>query len=245
MSNPSIDFRGTDNSRPTSQQRGIENKGVTASGISQQQKQASTTPSKDSNNLSGAHWRKIADDKGWKNSTDIEALSDAFKPKVKEFIQALKEAKKKNSSLKFPISTTKRHEVRAWLMHWAWEISKGKSPPTNDPHSTGIIWDHGTSAKTKKAAEQMKKAFKMAYPAALDSRHISGNAIDITITWSGNLEIMNKVDPKPIIINNEPRHGGKEGAANPGGNTKLHEVGGTYGVKKLVKDPPHWSDTGG
>jgi len=32
--------------------------------------------------------------------------------------------------------------------------------------------------------------------------------------------------------------------ANVNANTKLHDVGSTYGVKKLESDAPHWSHDG-
>jgi hypothetical protein len=190
--------------------------------------------------LSGSQWRKIADDNGWLNSTSIENLSDAFRPKVLEFKSALDDA-----GVNISIGSTYRHPIRAWLMHWAWEIAAGGSVPTDDPHSTGIIWDHGSPDLTKSAAEQMKLAFNMDDQASTTSRHISGNAIDWTLTWTGNIDIRQK-DGAIVKINTTPRHGGikKPDGTKEEGNAKIHLVGATYGVNKLKSDPPHWSDNG-
>ena len=80
----------------------------------------------------------------------------------------------------------------------------------------------------------MADAYGIDYPPALTSRHTRGRAIDMSISWNGTLSINNR-DDDPIDIVSAPRNGR---------NTDLHMVGATYGVYKLVRDPPHWSDDG-
>ena len=80
----------------------------------------------------------------------------------------------------------------------------------------------------------MRNLFNIAYRPSLRSRHIGGKAIDMTITWTGNLQM-------------QDGHGQPVTVPPPGGgdiNAKLHRVGATYGVIKLVSDKPHWSTDG-
>jgi hypothetical protein len=196
---------------------------------------------------SGAHWRAIADAKGWTNSKSLEDLSDGFRTKVTSFLSALQAAKASTPSaaIECQIETTTRHEVRAWLMHWAWIIKEGGEPPTTDEHGTGIIWTHDTAEKTRAAASEMAiMGFGMAYVAALDSLHIRGDAIDVTIEWQTDFDMKDAAD-ETHAITGAPRHGGKQvGSVLEEGNSKLHTVAATYGVIKLKSDAPHWSATG-
>ena len=62
-------------------------------------------------------------------------------------------------------------------------------------------------------------------------------AIDMTISWAGDLKVKNN-DGTEKIITTEPR---------TGMNVQLKAVGLTYGVTKFVGgdgDKPHWSTTG-
>lgn len=66
---------------------------------------------------------------------------------------------------------------------------------------------------------------------------MSGEAIDMSITWTGTLSIANK-DGSITAVDTTPR---------TGMNLQLKAVGLTYGVKKFVggnADRPHWSTTG-
>ena len=74
----------------------------------------------------------------------------------------------------------------------------------------------------------------MAFPASLTSLHIKGEAVDMTIGWAGTLSIADAAGQVHAI--GGPRSGES--------NANLHAVGATYGVKKLLSDPPHWSSTG-
>ena len=69
-------------------------------------------------------------------------------------------------------------------------------------------------AWTLDGARAMVAAYGLAYRPSLTSRHIAGRAIDMTV--SGWL----------------------------GSAEELHELGASFGVRKLVSDPPHWSDDG-
>ena len=84
------------------------------------------------------------------------------------------------------------------------------------------------------AAANMVAAYQIVDRPARQSKHNLGSAIDMRIVWSGILEVTNK-DRSKVAITSLPRNGN---------NTDLHSVGATYGVYKLVTDPPHWSDDG-
>lgn len=81
----------------------------------------------------------------------------------------------------------------------------------------------------------MKTRYALVHIAALNTRHYLHVAIDMTITWAGALHIRDAENVEHVITST-PRTGS--------GNTQLHAVGRTYGVIKLVSDPPHWSDNG-
>lgn len=67
---------------------------------------------------------------------------------------------------------------------------------------------------TKEGAEEMVAAYGLAYRPSLTSRHIDGLAIDLDID-------------------------GWTGTLSD-----LYALGATFGVHKLVRDPPHWSVDG-
>lgn len=72
---------------------------------------------------------------------------------------------------------------------------------------------------------------------ALTSNHITGNAIDLNVSWAGKLTIA-KTDGTSVTIEGEPRDGM---------NADLHAGGASYGVIKFVSgtaDIPHWSSDG-
>ena len=56
----------------------------------------------------------------------------------------------------------------------------------------------------------------------------------MTISWQGTLTITD-FDGVTRKIASSPRNGS---------NPELIQVGKTFGVIKLVSDPPHWSDDG-
>jgi hypothetical protein len=189
--------------------------------------------------LSGKKWWD--DHQGtepFKKSDKISDLESSFQTAVKAFKKALDDA-----GASISIDTTKRSKKRAYVLHYAWQVAKGNVEARDVPSESGvdIEWVHSTDAKSKAGAQEIVTAANMASVASLTSNHISGKAIDWTITWTGALSIKNK-DGSTKSISSTPRNGGDPG------NTELHAVGATYGVKKGLfkkKDPPHWSYNGG
>lgn len=172
-----------------------------------------------------------------RNSSSVEDLEDDFKVKVKAFIEALESA---NATVE--VTATKRHENRAYLFHWCWKIAQNKVKASAVPSKTGvdIVWDHGNNVKSKEGAQAMVTGFGLAVPPAstdppaLISNHISGKAIDMDITWTGKVKMKKKNGVEVEVEYND----------DVNANTRLHEVGASYGVKKLTSDAPHWSYNG-
>jgi hypothetical protein len=104
---------------------------------------------------------------------------------------------------------TFRPKERVYLMHWAWSVSKGAVNPAFVPSMPGVAirWEHQTLAKAKAAARQMVTASGMVQIAALNSRHTDHRAIDMTLSWSGNLSIK-RSDGSTKTIAGQPRNGG-------------------------------------
>ena len=84
------------------------------------------------------------------------------------------------------------------------------------------------------AAGDMVEGYSLVHHAARNSRHNEGQAIDMNIQWSGDLVIRNK-NGTFTTITSSPKNGN---------NPDLHTVGASYGVHKLLSDPPHWSIDG-
>jgi peptidoglycan hydrolase-like protein with peptidoglycan-binding domain len=86
--------------------------------------------------LSGANWLKPNATK-YPNSKSLNDLSPVFKPRVTEFLDALKSAglpvltEASNQSNGILISATRRNKNRAFLMHYSWKIAKGSTPSTS------------------------------------------------------------------------------------------------------------------
>ena len=169
--------------------------------------------------------------KRFPGSDSPDDLTGTFKTAVKQFLAALGAA-----GAEVSIAATFRPPERAYLMHFAWEIAEGNSDPRNVPPMAGvdIEWWHGALGASRAAAREMVKAYRMAQVAVLHSRHTERKAIDMSITWSGTLTIKN-AGGLAVAIATTPRTG-----LNP----RLHTVGRTYGVIKLVSDRPHWSSDG-
>jgi hypothetical protein len=185
---------------------------------------------------SGKYWVTWANTHA-KNSNKVDDLEATFKKNAKAFIKALEDA---GATVK--VTATKRSKKRAYLFHWSWKISQGKCKPSEAKKMAGvdIEWDHGDEKKSKAGALEMVKGFKLAVPPkstfapALTSNHISGKAIDMTITWKGTIKVKKKDGKEiPVIFK-----------TNVKTNTDLHAVGASYGVKKLKSDAPHWSHNG-
>ena len=180
--------------------------------------------------LSGADWWN-ANQARYPNSAAVADLIQPFRDNVAAFLKALKDA-----GAGVTISATRRNPVRAQLMHYSWRVAKGLVAPNKVPALPGldIRWDHGDLPRSKAGAQAMSDLFQIAFEPSLTSRHIEGRAIDMTIGWNGTIKVRDK-QGKPREIG-APRSGDA--------NTDLHKVGATYGVIKLLSDPPRWSDDG-
>lgn len=185
---------------------------------------------------SGKYWVAWANTHATR-STDLDDLADPFRSSVKAFVKALEDA-----GATVSVETTTRSTKRAYLFHWSWLIYLGKAKPSAAPAMAGveIEWDHGNLKDSKAGAGEMVTGFGLAVPPkstlapALSSNHIAGKAIDMTITWTGTLKVKKKDGTEAEVP--FMRDANK--------NTKLHEVGASYSVKKNVKDAPHWSVNG-
>lgn len=162
-------------------------------------------------------------------------LELAFRRNVQRFITAMEAA-----GIKVKVNATRRPRERAYLMHWAWRIVKEGYDVRFVPKMDGvdIQWDHGDPAMSKTAAREMVKAYGLAYRPSLTSRHIADPgkalAIDMSIDWTG-VVTMHDADGNDVLLS---------AALGTENNPVLHRVGASYGVHKLVKDPPHWSSDG-
>lgn len=171
------------------------------------------------------------------HSNKIDDLEAGFRTKVKEFVKALEDA-----GAKVDVTVTTRSPKRAYLFHWSWKIGLGKAKPSDAAKMAGvdIQWDHGDLAQSIAGAKEMIAGFGLAVPPrsinapALNSNHIRGTAIDMTITWTGKINVKNKAG-KLVEVTFMP---------NVNANTVLHQIGASYGVKKLSTDAPHWSHDG-
>jgi len=136
-----------------------------------------------------------------------------------------------------------RPPERAYLMHYSWNIARRNHDPSTVPAYNGveICWVHrndtGAVDRTasSNAAENMVTAYGIVRQPALTSRHTIRQAFDITLSWAGDIDI---VDARgtTVTINTAPRNGL---------NAQLRAVGATYGViAGPADDPPHWSTDG-
>ena len=158
-------------------------------------------------------------------SRSTASLVEPFQSYVERFITALE-----REDCTVRISATRRPEARAWLMRWAWDVSRGLVAPELVPARSGIPiqWDHGFRAASVVAAAAMVKDYGLVHRPSLTSRHIEGRAIDMDISCPWPLEVVDGSGRRLWVRN----------------SADLYEVGASYNVHKLVSDPPHWSDDG-
>jgi hypothetical protein len=184
---------------------------------------------------------------GSQNTAD---LVQPFRGNVERFLAAMRIA-----GAAVHIQTTFRPAKRAYLMHFAFALAKGRikadqvppfdpsDVPTDDPNKgpLDIDWVHPDAhgnpdlIASRKVAAQMVAAYRIVFGPAFPTRHSARRAIDMSITWTGVLKIAD-ASGKIITISATPRTGAD--------NKQLHAVGATYAVIKLVADHPHWSDNG-
>ncbi|MBI4790791.1 MAG: peptidoglycan-binding domain-containing protein [Chloroflexi bacterium] len=185
-----------------------------------------------SKKLSGAGW--VSE---FPTSNTVSDLDSTFGGNVQTFIDALKVA---GATVK--INATKRPAERAYLMHWAWKIAKTNHDASKVPAKAGvnINWWHGNQTDSKKAAQEMVDKYEidnLKVAPSLYGRHIYGKAIDMEISWGGDLKIRAAGGIERII------------KSSPKDNTNpdLIAVGKTYGVVHFTnvdKDKVHWSTDG-
>jgi D-alanyl-D-alanine dipeptidase len=181
-----------------------------------------------SKTLSGASWvAKFSDSKS------TAALDGSFASSVDGFIDSMT-----TGGATVSIGTTLRPKERAYLMHYAFRIANDQIQPSAVPAMVGvdIEWNHGDFVASKKAAEDMLTGYGIVAAPALNSRHTEGKAIDMTIAWSGTLNVKDK-SGTTVKITTTPR---------TGENADLAKVGKSFGVVKasFAGDPPHWSSDG-
>ena len=185
---------------------------------------------------SGIFWVTWADAHA-QNSSQIEHLIEPFRSQATAFIKALRDA-----GATVDVTATKRSARRAYLFHWSWKIALGKCKPSEATTLEGvdIQWDHANDAASRKGAQEIVTGFGLAVPPrsinapALTSNHITGQAIDMDITWTGTIHVKNQLGKSsPVTF-----------MSNVNANTVLHAIGASYGVLKLATDAPHWSHNG-
>lgn len=172
------------------------------------------------NELSGRQW--VA---RFPTGTSTNDLTQVFRRNTDAFIAAIRAA---GGTVR--ISATYRPAERAYLMHYAAAIARGTTAADRVPAMAGvdIEWDHGSVEKSRAAAREMASAYGIVYPPELTSRHTERSGIDMTISGVKNKKIKNASGTEVLVKK----------------NGDLHAIGATYGVNKLVSDPPHWSDNG-
>lgn len=156
---------------------------------------------------------------------------------MQRFIDAMQTA-----GAKVSITSTYRPPQRAYLMHWSWKIVKENYNAQKVPSMAGvnIHWWHDDQDRSKKAAQEMVNSYSINHlkvPPSLSSHHTRRKAIDMRISWKGDLKIK-QADGTEKTITSTPRD-----ETNP----DLIEVGKTYNVihfKNVEKDKPHWSIDG-
>jgi hypothetical protein len=159
-------------------------------------------------------------------------LLPAFRDRVLAFISALE-----RGGAKVSIAATYRPPERAYLMHWCCMVADSGQDPSHVPPMGGVDIDwghHGDVSEARLAAAAMKSRYEIKFPAALVSRHTQRRAVDMTISWQGTL-IVRDFNGQERKIAMPPRSGL---------NQVIVDVGRSFGVIKLMTDPPHWSDDG-
>lgn len=156
-------------------------------------------------------------------SRSIDDLEPSWRPKVAAFIKALRAA-----GITAIIAATRRPKERAWLMHWAWMISREGFNPAAVPPMPGVDIEW-----TKAGADEMVAGYGLAYQPAIASRHIDGLAVDMNITV-----------PKTVVMTDGQGRTVQIQAGDGDADDDVISVGASYGVIKLRADHPHWSNDG-
>lgn len=182
--------------------------------------------------LSGAEWHNLYPD-----HTQVNELAAPFQGNVQAFIAALQ-----TGGAHVAIGSCLRPDERAFLMHYSYRVGHGQVAPEAVPSHPNIpiCWVHRDDDGTPNAQDSIAAAlalansYGIAFPPAYPSRHSLGRAIDMTITWNGQIQVATNNGTPPVVL----------GPPGNNSNPALHALGATYGVIKLIVDPPHWSDDG-
>lgn len=182
--------------------------------------------------FSGAQWCPR-----FPRSRSIADLRPAFQLPLSDFKWALEQA-----GAVVEVTNTFRPIESCYLMHYAWLIYREEIDPAKVPAMKGVLieWNHPTKKLSWSAARDMCKDYSiltLKTKPALDSHHSHGEAVDMIISWNGDLTIKDK-NGADIEIVSTPRNGM---------NLDLKKVGASYGVIKYFdgyKDVPHWSTDG-
>lgn len=162
----------------------------------------------------------------------LDALVEPFQTKAKAFLAALEAG-----GATYRVQATYRPPERAYLMHFACMIAQASQDPASVPAMAGVNIDWtcgGDRGLAKHQAGEMVKAYGIVYPAALQSRHTQGLAMDVSITLPTRTK-------KVVTYKGGD---GKSWRFGPTDLPSLYRFGASFGVMKLVSDPPHWSSDG-
>ena len=182
--------------------------------------------------FSGASWCN-----SFPGSASTDDLIEPFKANFLEFLAALTKA-----GAATHIAATFRPVERAYMMRFCYLIKHKLHKPQKVPSQPGvdIEWDHEDDKKSITAACEMSTGFNidgLGTAPAWNSQHTLGLAVDMRISWKGDLSIDQK-DGTLKVIATSPKDRM---------NTELHKVGATYEVIKYNgpnSDKPHWSSSG-
>ena len=215
----------------------------------------------------------------------IVALNQPFRGKVARFVAALRAA-----GATVTITNVYRPQPRAYLMHYAWRVAYGRGngryshldppavPKYNGSEKVPICWSipglNGAYSRqlSIKAARELTTAYGIVagHGAAYPTNHSGRTALDMNISWSGNLRVRggpgapfnDAIVTIPAggsywIVNGSGIRNVTPGSTPPANvrvrsdedmNRQLWALGRSYGVIKYVNaqnaDPPHWSATG-
>ena len=199
--------------------------------------------------LSGAHWLGIANSR-WANSTSLSDLDSGFSADLLTFVSVLNA-----NGIRYVITAGYRPPERSFLFKWCLEVANGTTAPADVPAMAGveINWDHGTSAKSRKAAREMADAFGLVGVASHPSNHNGGTAVDMKMDFSGNTtnKLVYTVGTKQVTRTIKTGDEATIGVSSKGksissiGSRELSKAGADFGVKRaLDHDIVHWSRTG-
>ena len=183
--------------------------------------------------LSGSSWVLQ-----FPTSTSIEDLSEPFRSNTRRFVTALRQG-----PASVTVADTLRRAERAFLMHFAFAVARESVDPNTVPAIPGvdIRWVHSgvngqpDLAASRVAAEEMVRGYGIVFKPSLTTQHSLGLAIDMTVTWQ-NMLLITDGNGKTVSITSAPHTGA--------GNADVHQVASSFGVIKLLTDPPHWSSNG-